>query len=117
MKRIVILQAAVLAVVALLSALWSGTQGLVSALLGGGVYFIPSCISVLLLKFFEKHTSIRGKAFVFGEILKVGLTLVFMLIVFGLWHESLVFLPFLFGLMGVSHLVFLVLLRVKEYGR
>lgn len=55
--------------------------------------------------------------FVFGEILKVVLSLLSMLAVFAVWHQSLVFAPFLMGLLGVSHLVFLVLLRVKDYGR
>ena len=45
------------------------------------------------------------------------LSLALMLLFFAVWHQSLVFLPFLFGLFSVSHLVFLVLLRVKDYGR
>ena len=59
----------------------------------------------------------HGKAFIIGEVLKVVLSLVMMLAVFMVWHQSLIFFPFLFGLLGVSHLVFLVSLRVKHYGR
>lgn len=55
--------------------------------------------------------------FIFGEVLKVVLSLVFMLIIFSIFHETLDFFPFLLGLLSVSHLVFLVLLRVKNYGR
>ena len=52
-----------------------------------------------------------------GEVLKVVLSLVSMSVVFAIWHRSLVFYPFLLAFLGVSHLVFLVLLRVKHYGR
>lgn len=55
--------------------------------------------------------------FIFGEVLKVVLSLVFMLIIFSIFHKTLDFFPFLLGLLSVSHLVFLVLLRVKNYGR
>ena len=55
--------------------------------------------------------------FVGGEVLKVVLSLLSMFAMFSIWHQSLVFAPFLMGLIGVSHLVFLVLLRVKHYGR
>ncbi len=45
------------------------------------------------------------------------LALVLMLVVFAIWHETLKFLPFVAGLFVVSHLVFLALLRVRDYGR
>ena len=52
-----------------------------------------------------------------GEGLKVMLALVLMLTVFTVWHETLKFFPFITGLFVVSHLVFLALLRVRNYGR
>ena len=44
--------------------------------------------------------------FIGGEVLKVVLSLVSMLVVFAIWHRSLVFYPFLLAFLGVSHLVF-----------
>lgn len=117
MKHILILQVVVLSAVSFLSAVFAGVGGFWSAVAGGVSYLIPSSIAVLLLKLFKHNAHLRSRAFVFGEVLKVVLSLVFMLVIFAFWHQSLVFLPFFFGLLGVSHLVFLVLLRVKDYGR
>lgn len=117
MKQILILQILVLAVVALISAAFSGLAGFWSAVAGGFSYLIPSAFAVLLLKLSKCNPLYHGKAFIIGEVLKVVLSLVMMLAVFAVWHQSLIFFPFLFGLLSVSHLVFLVLLRVKHYGR
>lgn len=117
MKQILILQVVVLFAVSVLSALFAGQSGFWSAFAGGASYFIPSSIAVLLLKLFKNNPYLQSRMFVFGEVLKVVLSLVLMLAVFAVWHESLVFFPFFFGLLGVSHLVFFVLLRVKDYGR
>lgn len=117
MKQILILQVIVLFSVSALSALAAGKSGFWSAFAGGSAYLIPSFIAVLLLKFFKNNPYLESRAFILGEVLKVALSLVLMLVVFTIWHESLVFLPFLFGLLGVSHLVFLYCLRVKDYGR
>ncbi|MCF7529023.1 ATP synthase subunit I [Neisseria lisongii] len=117
MKKILVLQIIVLSAVSAISALFAGVNGFWSALAGGFSYLIPSSAAVLLFKLFENHTALLSRVFVFGEALKVVLSLLFMLAVFALWHESLVFLAFFSGLLSVSHLVFLVLLRVKDYGR
>lgn len=117
MKKILISQIVVLVIVSILSGVLSGLDGILSALLGGVVYIIPSFFSVLLLKFFNNTPQVQGKAFIIGEVLKVVLSLVLMLLVFVFWHHSLVFIPFLLGLLSVSHLVFLVFLRVKDYGK
>lgn len=117
MKQILILQILVLAAVALISAAFSGLAGFWSAVAGGFSYLIPSAFAVLLLKLSKCNPLYHGKAFIIGEVLKVVLSLVMMLAVFAVWHQSLIFFPFLFGLLGVSHFVFLVLLRVKHYGR
>lgn len=117
MKQILILQILVLTAVALISAAFSGLAGFWSAIAGGFSYLIPSAFAVLLLKLSNRNPLYHGKAFIIGEVLKVVLSLVMMLAVFMVWHQSLIFFPFLFGLLGVSHLVFLVSLRVKHYGR
>lgn len=117
MKRILVWQITVLAVIAGLSLVLAGERGLWSALAGSAVYLLPSAGAVLLLKLFAGNAYLQSRAFVAGEVLKVILSLVLMLIVFVVWHQSLAFIPFLIGLLGVSHFVFLVLLRVKDYGR
>lgn len=117
MKRILILQGIVLLAVSALSALIVGQSGFWSALAGAITYLIPSSVAVLLLKLVKNNPYLQSRAFIFGEVLKVVLSLVLMLVIFAIWHESLVFFPFFFGLLGVSHLVFLYCLRVKDYGR
>ena len=117
MNQILILQTVVLVLICAASVAWLGMAGFWSAVAGGASYLIPSSIAVLLLKLFKHDPYLQGRAFVFGEVLKVVLSLVFMLVIFAVWHQSLVFFPFFFGLLGVSHLVFLILLRVRHYGR
>ena len=117
MKKILLLQLAVLALVALACFFFSGVNGLWSALAGGLCYFLPSALAVLLLKVFKPYPQMAAKGFLLGESLKVMLSLVLMLVVFAVWHETLVFIPFLLGLFAVSHLVFLAFLRVQHYGK
>ena len=117
MTKILILQLAGLAVVALLCLLVSGLPAFWSAWLGGLCYLLPSAAAVLLLRLFKPHPAWAGKGFLLGEGLKVMLSLVLMLVVFAIWHETLVFIPFLLGLFTVSHLVFLAFLRVQHYGK
>ncbi|WP_373740791.1 ATP synthase subunit I [Neisseria sp.] len=118
MKRIVFMQVSALAVAAGVCGLVSGFDGLLSALAGGLCYLIPFCCAVLLSKLSGTRSAYtQGRVFLAGEVLKVVLSLLLMLAVFVLWHEQIVFLPFLAGLLSVSHLVFLAFLRVRNYGR
>ena len=115
MNQIVPLQVIVLLIISVVCALFSGLPGFLSALAGGFSYILPTLFAVLLLKFSRRNPDLQSSMFIGGEVLKVVLSLVS--IVFAIWHQSLVFFPFLLGLLSVSHLVFLVLLRVKHYGR
>ncbi|ASK26918.1 ATP synthase subunit I [Neisseria chenwenguii] len=117
MNRILVFQVGVLTVISVLGAVFSGVAGFWSAVAGGACYLVPSAVAVLLLKLFKNNPQMQVRAFAWGEALKVMLSLLLMLLVFAFWHKQLVFLPFLFGLFCVSHLVFLVLLRVRDYGR
>ncbi|EGV36839.1 ATP synthase subunit I [Neisseria weaveri] len=117
MKKIVWLQFAALLMTAAVCSMFAGYNGFQSALLGGFAYLIPSLATVLLLKIFKPYPHLAGKVFLLGEGLKVVLSLVFMLVIFYFFHETLAFIPFLLGLLAVSHLVFLAFLRVKDYGR
>ncbi len=117
MKKILLLQLAALTATASISALFAGAGGFWSAVAGGLCYLLPSAVAVLLLRFFESYPQMAAQGFLLGEGLKVALSLVLMLVVFVFWHESLVFIPFLAGLLAVSHLVFLAFLRVQHYGK
>ena len=117
MNRIVPLQVIVLLIISVVCALFSGLPGFLSAFAGGFSYILPTLVAVLLLKFSRRNPDLQSSMFIGGEVLKVVLSLVSMLVVFAIWHRSLVFYPFLLAFLGVSHLVFLVLLRVKHYGR
>ena len=109
MNQILVYQVVVLLIISALSAVFAGLNGFWSSVVGGICYLVPSSIAVLLLKLSKCNPLYHGKVFIIGEVLKVVLSLVMMLAIF---------FPFLFGLLGVSHLVFLlVLLRVKHYGR
>ena len=94
-----------------------GGRGFWAALAGGASLLIPTGGGGLLLRLLKNRPYLQSRMFMAGEALKVMLSLALMLSFFAVWHQSLVFLPFLFGLFSVSHLVFLVLLRVKHYGR
>ena len=117
MNQIVPLQVIVLLIISVVCALFSGLSGFLSALAGGFSYIVPTLVAVLLLMFSRRKPELQSSMFIGGEVLKVVLSLVSMLVVFAIWHRSLVFYPFLLAFLGVSHLVFLVLLRVKHYGR
>lgn len=117
MNKILYVQMAALAIVAVLCAAISGMSGFWSALAGGLSYLLPSAVAVLLLKLFKPYPHLAGKIFLLGEGLKVTLALVLMVVIFAVWHETLKFLPYVAGLFVVSHLVFLALLRVRDYGR
>ena len=118
MNQILVYQVVVLLIISALSAVFAGLNGFWSSVVGGICYLVPSSLAVLLLTLSKCNPLYHGKVFIIGEVLKVVLSLVMMLAVFMVWYQSLIFFPFLFGLLGVSHLVFLlVLLRVKHYGR
>ena len=117
MNQILVYQAVVLFIISALSAVFAGVNGFWSSVVGGICYLAPSSIAVLLLKLSKCNPLYHGKAFIAGEVLKVVLSLVMMLAVFMVWHQSVIVFPFLFGMLGVSQLVVLVVLRVKHYGR
>lgn len=111
------LQVAVLAIIATLSGLINGTTAAWSALAGGLCYFLPSALTVLILNLFRSYPQYAGYAFIVGEGLRIVLALILMVTVFAVHADSLQFLPFLFGLLATSHVVFLVFWKVKRYGK
>ena len=118
MNQILVYQIIVLLIISVLSAVFAGVDGFWSSVAGGVCYLVPSSIAVLLLKFSKRNPLYHGKAFIIGEILKVVLSLVMMLAVFAVWHQSLIFLSVLVRIARCQSIsFFLVLLRVKHYGR
>lgn len=108
-----------LAVTLLVSAfcylVWDGAAG-VSLLLGGLSYTIPTLVSVLLLKFFHSRPAFAGAVFLASEILKIilaGFAAVAVFYLYGGLREMF----FVVGLLLVSHLVFLLFLKVYRYGK
>lgn len=108
-----------LAVTLLVSAfcylVWEGAAG-VSLLLGGLSYTVPTLVSVLLLKFFHSRPAFAGAVFLASEILKIILAGFAALAVFYL-YGGLREMFFIVGLLLVSHLVFLLFLKVYRYGK
>ena len=108
-----------LAVTLLVSAfcylVWDGAAG-VSLLLGGLSYTVPPLVAVLLLKFFYSRPAFAGAVFLASEILKIILAGFAALAVFYL-YGGLREMFFIVGLLLVSHLVFLLFLKVYRYGK
>ncbi len=117
MIKILYLQFFAMAIVAILSGVFAGLPAFWSAVAGGMSYILPTAVAVLFLKFFRSYPKWAGAGFLIGEGLKIVLALVLMLLVFYIWHQQLVFIPFLLGLLVVSHLVFLVSWKVQRYGK
>ena len=108
-----------LAVTLLVSAfcylVWDGAAG-VSLLLGGLSYTVPTLVAVLLLKFFYSRPAFAGAVFLASEILKIilaGFAAVAVFYLYGGLREMF----FIVGLLLVSHLVFLLFLKVYRYGK
>ena len=118
MAKVLYLQFAALAAVTLLS--WAANADIAaawSAAAGGLSYFLPSVVTVLFLNIFRNTPQYAGYAFIVGEGLRVVLALVLMVLVFALFHRNLQFLPFLFGLLAVSHVIFFIFWKAKYYGK
>ncbi|UOP00641.1 ATP synthase subunit I [Kingella potus] len=111
------MQFAALVAVTLLCGAAAGSAAAWSAVAGGLSYFIPSIAAVLFLNIFRNKPQYAGYAFLIGEGLRIVLALFLMVAVFALFHRSLKFLPFLFGLLAVSQIIFFVFWKAKYYGK
>lgn len=103
--------------VALISGALLNGEAFFSALAGGLCYLVPSAAAVLFLNLLKPYPEWASYGFVFGESLKIALALMMLLVVFIVYHQKIVFIPFIFGLLAASHLVFLAFLRVRSYGK
>ncbi|MCG7656362.1 ATP synthase subunit I [Wielerella bovis] len=93
-----------------------GFQAALSFALGCLSYTIPTVISVLILKLSRKQPELVGVGFVASEGLKIVLALILMTASVVLYKE-IRFLPFFCGLLIVSHLILLYIMKVHHYGK
>lgn len=117
MIKILMMQLAALTVVAAFGGMLGGSAAFWSAVVGGGCYFVPTVLMVLVLNFFQRFPVAAAYGFVLGEGLKITLALGLMVTVFGFYRDRLMFIPFFLGLLCVSQAFFLLFLKVKSYGR
>ncbi|MDO5059634.1 MAG: ATP synthase subunit I [Neisseria sp.] len=117
MLKIILLQVLLSAAAVVLCGLFAGGRAAYSASAGALCYLIPSIITALVLNFFRRYPELAGYGFIFGEGLRIVLALALMVGVFVLYAQSLMFLPFLIGLLAASHVFFIVFWKVKPYGK
>lgn len=117
MLKIILLQILLGAAAVLLGWMFGGLGAAYSALLGGLCYLLPSVVAALVLNISRRYPQLAGYGFIFGEGLRIVLALALMVSVFAVYAEKLEFLPFLFGLLAVSHVFFIVFWKVKSHGR
>ena len=117
--RIVAVQTASLAVLAAVSYVCFGAVNAVSMILGGACYIIPTLAAALLLKWSSSRPMLVGAAFIGSSGIKTVFSAILLVLCVLLYPElqnGRNFMAFLIGLLTVSHLVFLIFLKVNRYG-
>ncbi|MDO4878159.1 MAG: ATP synthase subunit I [Neisseria sp.] len=117
MVKILYLQLAALTITGMASGLLGGAAALWSAVAGGMSYLIPSALAALVINLSRRVPQYAGYAFIVGEGLRIMLALVLMVACFALCHQNLKFLPFFFGLLTTSHVIFFTFWKVRYYGK
>lgn len=95
-----------------------GVYGLhyaMSFVVGAMTYAVPTLVSILFLNFLKPYPALVGVAFWGSVGLKILLSLILLVGSFFV-YPNLHFLSFFMGLLLVSHLVFLLFLKVYRYG-
>lgn len=113
MNKILFWQAGLLASLVLLFAVFLGGTAAWSVFWGGFCYGLPTLLAILLLNFFRSHPRWAAISFLWGESLKVILSIVLMVGVFW-FYPALAWLPFLLGLLSVSHVVFFMIWKMHH---
>ncbi|MBH5330086.1 ATP synthase subunit I [Eikenella sp. S3360] len=105
--------------VMLVAVFWvfSGAAAAESAALGCLCYLLPTVLAVLVLRFLRRFPKWRDGAFWIGEGLKIVLAVVLMTLVFVFYRQRIVFVPFILGLIAVSHAVLLIFWKARKYGQ
>jgi ATP synthase protein I len=108
-------QMAALIIAMIISYAVGGDGILLSVLLGGMCYFIPSCVASLFLYYTNKDIQYMALGFVLGESLKIILAIL-MIVGVILVYSTLNWLYFFMGFLAVSHVIFIVFGKLKSYG-
>ncbi len=115
MAKLAIAQWILIAILSI-SAYWvGGANYAISLALGGMSYALPTLVSILFLKILKPYPALAGAAFIGSESLKILLSLILLISTFFI-YPNVHFLSFFIGLLVVSHLVFLLFLKVYRYG-
>lgn len=120
MFKLVATQTLTIAILSLVAYLWRGSSLAVSLILGGLSYIIPTLLAVLILKLSQPYPKLAGAAFIGSSGIKTLFAAILLVLCFLLYpemHSVENFLAFFIGLLAVSHLVFLIFLKVYRYGR
>ena len=109
----------ILVMLVLTAVFWyiGGQAAGVSALLGSLCYVLPTIVTVLILSVLKSFPQFAGVGFMLGEGLKIVLALMLLVSVFYFYHQDILFVPFLLGLLAVSHFVFLISWKVQRHGK
>lgn len=97
-----------------------GISSAFSLVLGGFSYILPTYLAALLLKISQPYPNLAGIVFIGSTSLKTILSALLLVLCFILYppvRSVQNFLAFFIGLLTVSHLVFLIFLKVSHYGR
>ncbi|WP_037587038.1 ATP synthase subunit I [Stenoxybacter acetivorans] len=115
MRRILIWQAVSLVAICMIFAIFLSKNAALSCLFGGLSYLMPNAAAALVLNFFRSRPRWTAISFLWGESLKVMLSILLIAAVFLLYPEVM-WLPFLSGLITVSHVVFFMIWKT-HYGK
>lgn len=116
MLKLALTQLTCLMLLALGAYILGGMHWMISVLLGGFSYVIPTVLAMLLMYFLKPYPSLAGVSLIGSTGLKMVLSLILMVASFYL-YPNIHFLSFFIGLLAVSHLVFLLFLKVHRYGK
>lgn len=112
MARLVFYQLLILVAISIVFTVMGGWVAGFSALLGGMCYLVPTVAAVLVLNFFQAAGIWQPASFFWGESLKIILSIIMMALT-AIVYPALQWLPFLLGLVMVSHIVFFVYWKIK----
>lgn len=81
MLKVISLQVAVLALLAMVAAVWGAEREAVAIIIGGSSYLIPNLVFVLLLGYAGKQGRASAVTFFAGELFKVTATIITLVVV------------------------------------
>lgn len=100
-RRALLVQWAVIAVLALVAWLWGGRAGALSLLSGGAAVAVPNAVLALWLSARLRFGAGLGMAgLAAGELVKLGATLALLAMVASAFHAQLVWLALIAGVVG-----------------